>query len=598
MDRAVRNLDPDPKTTLRSILRRGGLRRTARWGAIGVVVAVFLAGLGWAGLEIRRQQAATPADTSDWRTYRDPELGWSVAYPPGWRLQAFDQEIGLLAAFRGVLVSNVDFRFHHPDLGDDAHTTAWDMRGIPAHAVVVEFHFQSRFGGPNEKPQMPFPLSLEDAQPSRDRPAYGAPQPRLFLPVRGTSYAVNAWFGPDASEQDREIARRMVASIRTTGAEVSEEPECIGQVASPTPTESPDVLWRFRLEEWNVTAPVLVGDTVYVGSNGPFAGDGCLFALDAATGTVRWSRPPGIDAYTVPVPVGDSLVVAVGGALYGLDRDTGEERWSVQVGNVDREVFINGGIVFVAGPGGLTAVDARTGRVVWELAGLEGPAVWPIVNDDGTVYVSSLRDRYPLRLHALDASTGKPRWTAPALGVSVAAGQGMVVVEQAPNTLHGHDSSTGGERWRLNVPGGASTRPVVIGDLAVLAADSGTALGIDLETGQIRWQTAVGTFGTPVVVGDRLAFVGTTEGVRAIDPGDGSVTWSLESGSGVESLALQGNTLIAGAGGEVYGLDPSTGSTLWQVQAGRRVNRTPTSAGNTVFVRDGTQDVVAVRVPQ
>jgi outer membrane protein assembly factor BamB len=337
---------------------------------------------------------------------------------------------------------------------------------------------------------------------------------------------------------------------------------------------------------------------VYVGSNGPFAGDGCLFALDAATGTMRWSRPPGIDAYTVPVPVGDSLVVALGGALYGLDPDTGEERWSVQVGNVDREVFINGGIVFVAGPGGLTAVDARTGRVLWELAGLEGPAVWPIVSDDGTVYVSSLRDRYPLRLHALDASTGKPRWTAPALGVSVAAGQGMVVVEQAPNTLHGHDASTGEERWRLNVPGGASTRPVVIGDLAVLAADSGTALGIDLETGQIRWQTAVGTFGTPVVVGDRLAFVGTTEGVRAIDPGDGSVTWSLESGSGVESLALQGNTLIAGAGGEVYGLDPSTGSTLWQVQAGRRVNRTPTSARNTVFVRDGTQDVVAVRVPQ
>jgi outer membrane protein assembly factor BamB len=432
LDRAVRNLDPDPKTTLRSVLRRGGLRRTARWGAIGVVVAVFLSGLGWASLEIRRQQAATPADTSDWRTYRDPELGWSVAYPPGWRLQAFDQEIGLLAAFRGVLVSNVDFRFRHPDLGDDAHTTAWDMRGIPAHAVVVEFHFQSRFAGPNEKPQMPFPLSLEDAQPSRDRPAYGAPQPRLFLPVRGTSYAVNAWLGPDASERDREIARRMVASISITGAEVSEKPECIGQVASSTPTGSPDVLWRFRLEEWNVTAPVLVGDTVYVGSNGPFAGDGCLFALDAATGTVRWSRPPGIDAYTVPVPVGDSLVVALGGALYGLDPDTGEERWSVQVGNVDREVFTDGGIVFVAGPGGVTAVDSRTGRVAWELAGLGGPAVWPIVIDDGTVYVSSLRDRYPLTLHALDASTGKPRWTAPALGVSVAAGQGMVVVEQAP----------------------------------------------------------------------------------------------------------------------------------------------------------------------
>jgi outer membrane protein assembly factor BamB len=108
----------------------------------------------------------------------------------------------------------------------------------------------------------------------------------------------------------------------------------------------------------------------------------------------------------------------------------------------------------------------------------------------------------------------------------------------------------------------------------------------------------VGIFGTPLLVGDRLVCVGTTEGVYALDPVEGSVTWSLRTRAPVESLVLQESALVAGDGGQVYGLDPSTGSTLWQVRAGRRVNRAPASAGNIVFVRDGTQDVVAVRVPE
>lgn len=598
LERTVRDLDPHPRTRLRRVVRRDGLLRAARWGAIGATVGVFLTGLGWAGLEVRRQQAATPADTWEWRTYRDPELGWSMAYPPGWHLQTFDEQF-LGPTFRGALVANVDFQFRHPDLGQGRHTSAWDMRELPSHAMVVEFHAVARYGLPTDAPGAQFPLSLDDARPVRDRPAYGAPQPRLFLPLGETGYAVFAWFGPDASEPDRQIAHRIVASIRFAGSGAAQDSGCLGQVASGGRPESADVLWRFRLQDWNVTAPVVMGDTVYVGSNWGGGEDiGCMFALDAATGAVRWSRHPGIDAYTVPVLVGDILVVALGGTLYGLDPHTGDERWSEWVGTVDREVVTNGEMVFVTASGAVTVVNARTGQMGWELTSPGGPVLGPPVRAGDTVYVSSSRADYPLKLHAVDASTGRLRWTATALGIPVAAGQGMVLVEQAPNTLHGHDAGTGEERWRLNVPGGASTRPVILGELALLAADDGTALGIDVETGQTRWRTAVGIFGTPLLVGDRLVYVGTTEGVYALDPVEGSVTWSLKTGAPVESLVLQESALIAGDGGQVYGLDPSTGSTLWQVHAGRRVNRAPASAGNIVFVRDGTQDVVAVRVPQ
>jgi hypothetical protein len=173
-----------------------------------------VAGLGWGAIELQRQRVVTSLDTTKWETYRDGQLGWSMAYPPGWHLQTFDE--GGHGTFRGVLVSNVEFDFRHPDLKDTG-TTAWDMRGLPTHAVVVQFQYLLPRLERSGQPDTPFPLSLDDARPVRDRPAYGAPQPRLFLPVIAEGepgYAVFAWLGPDTSERDREIAERIVASIR------------------------------------------------------------------------------------------------------------------------------------------------------------------------------------------------------------------------------------------------------------------------------------------------------------------------------------------------------------------------------------------------
>jgi PASTA domain-containing protein len=213
LDRAVRHLDPDPEARLGNVLRRGGQRRSLRLGALGAAVALFVAGVGWGAIEIQRQRQATPLDSATWQTYRDRQLGWSMASPPGWHLQTFDE--GGHGTFRGVLVANVEFDFRHPDLRD-TWTGAWDMRGLPTDAVVVQFQYLLPRFEPSGQPDTPFPLSLDDARPVRDRPAYGAPQPRLFLPVIAEGepgYAVFAWFGSEASPNDRAIAERIVASI-------------------------------------------------------------------------------------------------------------------------------------------------------------------------------------------------------------------------------------------------------------------------------------------------------------------------------------------------------------------------------------------------
>ena len=153
------------------------------------------------------------SEGQSWKTHGDP-FGWSMAYPPGWRLQTFHEET--LATFRGALVSNVDFEFRHPDLGEGTYTTEWDMRGLPPDAVVVQLQYLVRNATTTTAPDSDLPLSLNRAERVQDEPAYGAPQPRLYLPlvIEGRDgYSVFAWFGPKASQRDRLITERIVASI-------------------------------------------------------------------------------------------------------------------------------------------------------------------------------------------------------------------------------------------------------------------------------------------------------------------------------------------------------------------------------------------------
>ena len=77
--------------------------------------------------------------------------------------------------------------------------------------------------------------------------------------------------------------------------------------------------------------PTLAEDRVYA-----LAATGILNALDAANGTVLWSRNAATDTGAIvpdwgfsgsPLAVGNLVVVAVSGTLAAYDRATGEPRW-------------------------------------------------------------------------------------------------------------------------------------------------------------------------------------------------------------------------------------------------------------------------------
>jgi hypothetical protein len=237
-------------------------------------------------------------------------------------------------------------------------------------------------------------------------------------------------------------------------------PARTGEQPGPGPGSAPVVGWEVQTGAALSASPAVVDGVVYVGTH-----DRRLLALDADRGTERWS-------FATEGAVGGSPAVADGavyvgdeaGVLYAVDADTGEERWRVDLG----------GSLYTAAPccrRGLHLPDERRGG--------HGPAV-----DDGVVYAGGdgSASRSPLRLHALDAATGRERWRR-----SLAA-----------NGLFALDAATGEERWHARTPAPVyHSSPAVAGGAVYVGSKDGTVVALDAGTGRERWRAATGRRSTP-----------------------------------------------------------------------------------------------------
>jgi len=160
-----------------------------------------------------------------------------------------------------------------------------------------------------------------------------------------------------------------------------------------------DSLWSVALKA--SSAPVVAQGTIYV------AGDGQVYALDAATGATRWSAP-------APAPVSlvvlaDARVLGVGATIAAaFDAASGAPSWTRPLDDAGAPV----GAVTTADALFLTAAKGATrrlalfdGQIVWTHM-VEGRPSPPLVVKE-SVYVGDTANRF----HALDAKNGKARWS-------------------------------------------------------------------------------------------------------------------------------------------------------------------------------------------
>jgi len=269
--------------------------------------------------------------------------------------------------------------------------------------------------------------------------------------------------------------------------------------------------------------PAVVDGTVYIGSY-----DGKFYALNAKTGAVKWkfategerrfeakglnSWQPKNQTFADPFDIYLSSPVAADGNvyfgsgdgnLYALNAASGELRWKFKTGDVvhSSPAIANGVVYFGSWDSYFYAIDAGTGKEKWRFHGGEDPMSHNQVGFesspavvDGVVY-TGCRDS---NLYALDAATGKEKWRVfndlSWVITSPAVLKDKVFFGTSDSSLYRVvEAATGKEAVKQKGKAYLFSSPVVAGDIVLIGVLNGTLEARDVKTGELVWEYQVDT---------------------------------------------------------------------------------------------------------
>ena len=276
-------------------------------------------------------------------------------------------------------------------------------------------------------------------------------------------------------------------------------------------------LWQHGTGGPVSSSAAIVNGTLYVVSY-----DGNLYALDSRTGSTKWKFATSGERHfeakglhgmqpknqTIADPFDiylSSPVVAKGvvyfgsgdNNLYAVDAASGELRWKFPTGDVIHAspAYVDGVVYFGSWDSYFYAVDAATGKEKWRLHTGEDPAIHnqvgfqsspAVVN--GVVY-TGCRDS---NLYAIDAATGKEKWRfstgASWVITSPAVARGEVIFATSDSSRYEVvDADTG--KLVIEQQGNAYvfSSPAVAGDVVFVGVLNGTLEARDFDSGNLLW---------------------------------------------------------------------------------------------------------------
>ena len=301
------------------------------------------------------------------------------------------------------------------------------------------------------------------------------------------------------------------------------------------------------------TSPAIVSRRVYTAT-----ADARIVALDAQTCAPVWSREIGYSGFSSPA-VADGLVYvgtseALSGTFFALDAATGDVRWTADMpGGVTGAPSVAGGRVAVAtGTGALHVLDAATGASLWSRASATTmAALTTTAIAGGVVYFSS-----SATVKAFQASTGKQLWTRALRGYGVppVVADGRVYVTSG-GALHALDAVTGNPLWSSSV-GGDQLRPPAAAYGRLYTSDTHHAYAIEAGTGRFLWIADLPSAGAAVaattsvgpVVANRVVYLPSSfdSTLYALNATTGTLVWTGDLGGQTwRSIAVANGSLYA-----------------------------------------------------
>jgi len=276
--------------------------------------------------------------------------------------------------------------------------------------------------------------------------------------------------------------------------------------------------WRFATRGPVSSSPAVANGLVYFGSV-----DGNFYAVDAESGTARWTfatrgerrfTAPGIhgaiprtermpdpfDVFLSSPVIADGLVIFGSGDqhVYALDAATGAVRWSFATGDVvHASPAVSAGVVFIGSwDRNLYALELATGRERWRYTTGNDTTIYNQIGiassaavANGVVYVGG-RDGH---FHAVDAATGALKWKHDnRMGWTIASPavrDGVVYFPTSDGTrFKALNATTGAVIHNLENKAVSFSSPALVGDVAFYGTSDGWLQAVDVRSGTIRAQ--------------------------------------------------------------------------------------------------------------
>lgn len=417
--------------------------------------------------------------------------------------------------------------------------------------------------------------------------------------------------------------------------------------------------WRFPKGYTWYARPVLSRGHVYAAAPGS---DVIGFCLDERTGEVKWkARQYGAQTYGIPGSVVDAMVspdrviIATGWTaaenLFVLDRATGATLDRLSAGTkqggegehlaVYKHLWRN-----------VVLADARTGHTVWRFPAGEFVAGEPVLagdrvylnRADGTFFCLGVKEGEPLwkvnfedtklrgspgvgdgtiytgdaagRLRALDAETGRVRWTfrpeeqedrAYQFFSTASEVRGRVYVGAASGYLYCLAAAEGKLLWKVRLSDWVRSKPLALGDTVYVATLDSHLFALEDLGGRarVRWKRKLGDHGfTADLVGNANGIVASGRDVvlYAVDPDTGDLKWRHSLLDGIwagdqlcvaevyggkyqsSPVVVDGVAYLGGPDGFLNAIDAETGEERWRFEARGGIAATPRVAEGKVFL--------------
>ena len=139
-------------------------------------------------------------------------------------------------------------------------------------------------------------------------------------------------------------------------------------ILSPTTVPNLELKWHQLYGDGGSASPAVMNGVMYVDAD--FYGENLdyLYAVDANTGMVLWSKARGTQGPSSPAVANGLVFIGdLDNSVYAFDARTGAPVWKVTTGNEvwGSPTVANGIVYIISGDGNIYALDAAGGAVLW-----------------------------------------------------------------------------------------------------------------------------------------------------------------------------------------------------------------------------------------